>query len=252
MRTTILLAVAMIAAAGCASSDGGNNDGGPSPATGGAAGHGSGGATGSCAPAAGLPRGTVTWTGTVPDINGNPWPFAPADVAAVVNVEQGPVSDTGLLELLFTDYPNACGYQRIGSGAVKASSKQFQLDILRGGTSTEPLPPPSGTYRFNSAGGGSYQGPDGSTDPLTYLLTSGFVENDAQCNGSGGTAIGGEFPSNGSVVITAADDTHVAGSFDFQLAFSDLTGTITMVEVKATFDAPICYLPDADTACCAP
>jgi hypothetical protein len=208
----------------------------PDASTGGSGGDGGGGNInpgGMCAtgePAAG-PQGTTDATGSLGRMYvPSGLPFTALDGYATVqrDVMTGGIGSTYTtrLNLVFTDYSNACGYAlatnqtaRGGGGGMggKASSRYVEVGEYQWSSNTGPVDPMPGTYNN---------------------MPAMFVGLDAMCTGQQAH----DMPP--SVTITAVDATHVAGT----ISLNDMSGdTFT-----GNFDFPICNLPTMPGAatCC--
>lgn len=224
---------------GCSSSSTRSNgtDGGGGESGAGTDGGGSmdSGGMGSCARGTGLATGTSTWTGTIPDpTSGVAAPFSA--VGAVANT-----SDLiRVLTVVLTDFADACGYAgafvTTAAPLHKANAKTFYLAIAPMGQPVWPIP--AGTYQGTS---GPFDGPGGTYEAL------GFTDwTDAQCGRQAA-----EVGMQGTLIISASDMSHVAGSFDGQLGYIDPVNGPMTAPAKFTFNAPYCSYTLADT-CCVP
>jgi hypothetical protein len=145
-----------------------------------------------------------------------PPPFVSFDLATAVS-GYAERNSSGAYKIQLADYANACGHVR--SGLAKLGGKSFQIFLYQGGI-----------------------------QPMTY--TSGFyVGTILHATGTpgacGGTGADGLPPDSGSVTVTAADTTHIAGSF------SVVRGGVTYA---ATFDVPVCAPTPglSPSMCCVP
>jgi hypothetical protein len=177
---------------------------------------------GGCAVAV-TPVGTGTLTGT---LDGNAT-MAVTDVSVVL-ARTSPGAGPWILTIGFHDFAHSCGY--LENAATPSGSNSDSIVIQ---TTSEAATSPFtvGTYpqaSLTEEDAGSY----------TYDISVDVEAFDTTCsdNASRGS-------TTGSVILTNAGPTEVAGSYDLTLQNGHITGT---------FDAPICTAapPGTTRACC--
>jgi hypothetical protein len=138
--------------------------------------------------------------------------------------------------------PNACSVIASGGGPNFRNGQTLTLGLVSNGS------PAPGTYEIVYYGNGV----DASTSAAAIAANANFYVTDANCNQTVA-----EVALRGSIIVTTATSTEIAGTYDLMLGpLSDLGDAAASDHVTGSFDATYCAalttklaMPDAGAIC---